>query len=108
MYVIEAGYGPAIHIYAELWNVGDRSSATLIGLFNLLYLSIYIFYLYLCFIILWPVPRNFFHYSNAWVNDEYSEVVIDISFQINCVVMRGFNEEEVCDFVALTEKKVVI
>ena len=26
--------------------------------------------------------------------------------QINCVVMRGVNEEEICDFVALTENKV--
>ena len=29
-------------------------------------------------------------------------------FQINCVVMRGINDDEVCDFVALTEKKVTI
>lgn len=27
------------------------------------------------------------------------------SIKINCVVMRGMNEEEICDFVALTENK---
>ncbi|CAG2240850.1 MOCS1 [Mytilus edulis] len=27
--------------------------------------------------------------------------------KVNCVVMRGVNEEEICDFVALTEKKNV-
>ena len=26
--------------------------------------------------------------------------------QVNCVVMRGTNEDELCDFVALTENKV--
>ncbi len=26
--------------------------------------------------------------------------------QVNCVVMRGVNEEEICDFVALTKHKV--
>ena len=26
--------------------------------------------------------------------------------QVNCVVMRGLNEDEICDFVAFTEKKV--
>lgn len=25
--------------------------------------------------------------------------------QVNCVVMRGMNEDEILDFVALTEKK---
>jgi len=29
-----------------------------------------------------------------------------IIFQINCVVMRGINDDEICDFVSLTEKKV--
>jgi len=29
-------------------------------------------------------------------------------FQINCVVMRGINDDEVCDFVTLTEEKVTI
>ena len=29
-------------------------------------------------------------------------------FQVNCVVMRGMNEEEICDFVALTENKVCL
>ena len=28
------------------------------------------------------------------------------SSQLNCVVMRGLNDDEICDFVALTEKKV--
>ena len=27
-------------------------------------------------------------------------------FQVNCVVMRGLNDDEICDFVALTEEKV--
>lgn len=27
------------------------------------------------------------------------------SLQVNCVVMRGLNEDELLDFVALTEKK---
>ena len=26
--------------------------------------------------------------------------------QINCVVMKGLNDDEICDFVALTEHKV--
>ncbi len=26
--------------------------------------------------------------------------------QINCVVMKGLNDDEICDFVALTENKV--
>jgi len=28
------------------------------------------------------------------------------AFQINCVVMRGINDDEVCDFVRVTEEKV--
>ena len=28
------------------------------------------------------------------------------SFQINCVVMNGINEDEICDFVRLTQNKV--
>ena len=28
--------------------------------------------------------------------------------QVNCVVMRGLNEDEICDFVALTENKVLL
>ena len=31
-----------------------------------------------------------------------------ILLQLNCVVMRGMNEEEICDFVALTEHKVTV
>jgi molybdenum cofactor biosynthesis enzyme MoaA len=27
--------------------------------------------------------------------------------QVNCVVMRGLNEDEILDFVALTEKKPI-
>lgn len=27
-------------------------------------------------------------------------------FQINCVIMRGINDDEICDFVDLTLKKV--
>lgn len=30
------------------------------------------------------------------------------NLQINCVAMRGVNEDEVLDFVALTEKKVFV
>jgi len=26
--------------------------------------------------------------------------------QLNCVVMRGLNEDEICDFVGITENKV--
>lgn len=26
--------------------------------------------------------------------------------QLNCVVMKGVNEDEICDFVSLTESKV--
>lgn len=28
--------------------------------------------------------------------------------QINCVVMKGLNDDEICDFVALTEHKVCV
>jgi len=38
------------------------------------------------------------------------QMAIDYGFQsvkINCVVMRGINENELCDFVAMTEKKPV-
>ena len=28
-------------------------------------------------------------------------------FQVNCVVMRGFNDDEICDFVALTRDKPI-
>lgn len=27
--------------------------------------------------------------------------------QVNCVVMRGFNEDEICDFVELTRNKPI-
>ena len=27
--------------------------------------------------------------------------------QVNCVVMRGFNDDEICDFVELTRKKPI-
>lgn len=34
---------------------------------------------------------------------------IEIFFQqINCVVMKGTNEDEICDFVAFTKEKVGI
>ena len=26
--------------------------------------------------------------------------------KLNCVIMRGLNDDEICDFVALTEEKV--
>ena len=29
-------------------------------------------------------------------------------YQVNCVVMRGLNEDEICNFVAMTEDKVSI
>ena len=29
------------------------------------------------------------------------------TLQVNCVVMRGLNEDEILDFVALTEKKPI-
>ena len=29
-----------------------------------------------------------------------------VCVQINCVVMKGLNDDEICDFVALTENKV--
>lgn len=30
-----------------------------------------------------------------------------LPFQVNCVVMRGFNDDEICDFVALTRDKPI-
>ena len=27
--------------------------------------------------------------------------------QVNCVVMRGFNDDEICDFVELTREKPI-
>lgn len=36
------------------------------------------------------------------------EMAIESKFdpvKVNCVVMKGFNEDEINDFVALTEKK---
>lgn len=38
-------------------------------------------------------------FSNQWF------VVVCCPLQVNCVVMRGLNEDELLDFVALTEKK---
>lgn len=32
-------------------------------------------------------------------------IVVCCLLQVNCVVMRGLNEDELLDFVALTEKK---
>lgn len=29
------------------------------------------------------------------------------SIQVNCVVMRGFNDDEICDFVELTRDKPI-
>lgn len=30
-----------------------------------------------------------------------------VAFQVNCVVMRGFNDDEICDFVELTREKPI-
>lgn len=30
-----------------------------------------------------------------------------VTFQVNCVVMRGFNDDEICDFVELTRDKPI-
>jgi len=32
--------------------------------------------------------------------------ILCVFFQINCVAMRGFNDDEICDFVGFTMKKV--
>ena len=32
---------------------------------------------------------------------------IFIYVQLNCVVMKGLNDDEICDFVQLTEQKVL-
>lgn len=42
---------------------------------------------------------NLAHSYNQW------SVVVCFHVQVNCVVMRGLNEDELLDFVALTEKK---
>lgn len=38
---------------------------------------------------------------------EFISLLLHRPLQINCVVMRGLNEDELLDFVALTEKKPV-
>lgn len=38
-------------------------------------------------------------FSSMWL------IVVSRPLQVNCVVMRGLNEDELLDFVALTEKK---
>lgn len=32
---------------------------------------------------------------------------IYLLYQVNCVVMRGFNDDEICDFVKLTQEKPI-
>lgn len=32
---------------------------------------------------------------------------VPIFYQVNCVVMRGFNDDEICDFVELTKDKPI-
>lgn len=41
-----------------------------------------------------------------WPGQTWCTVYLYLFLQINCVVMRGINEEEVCDFVSLTKDKV--
>lgn len=36
-----------------------------------------------------------------------SVLYVSVAFQVNCVVMRGFNDDEICDFVELTREKPI-
>lgn len=42
--------------------------------------------------------------SNNTLLTKYIYVLLP---QVNCVVMRGFNDDEICDFVELTREKPV-
>lgn len=37
----------------------------------------------------------------------YGILYVSFEFQVNCVVMRGFNDDEICDFVELTREKPI-
>lgn len=37
----------------------------------------------------------------------YGVLYVSFEFQVNCVVMRGFNDDEICDFVELTREKPI-
>lgn len=37
----------------------------------------------------------------------YGGLYVSVAFQVNCVLMRGFNEDEICDFVELTREKPI-
>jgi GTP 3',8-cyclase len=40
--------------------------------------------------------------------DAFNSVLyVSVAFQVNCVVMRGFNDDEICDFVELTREKPI-
>lgn len=41
-------------------------------------------------------------------SERYSSLFTDVVLsQVNCVVMRGFNDDEICDFVELTREKPI-
>ena len=54
-----------------------------------------------CTVCLCPYVRMHVHYTVTHV--QVNTVCV---LQINCVVMKGLNDDELCDFVALTENKV--
>lgn len=59
---------------------------------------------------------NFWHHEHLHVDVHLAVVLawimcdlqLPLHSQLNCVVMNGVNEDEICDFVALTETKVSI
>lgn len=40
-------------------------------------------------------------------SSQYLIIFISAVYQVNCVVMRGFNDDEICDFVELTRDKPI-
>lgn len=54
---------------------------------------------------------NWTNFSPPVLHIEYSvstsNVLISLFYQVNCVVMRGFNDDEICDFVELTRDKPI-
>lgn len=37
----------------------------------------------------------------------WKHVCVKCTLQVNCVVMRGINDDEICDFVELTREKPI-
>ena len=46
--------------------------------------------------------------TNAWVIVILIMIRYCTGLQVNCVVMKGLNDDEICDFVSLTEEKVSV